>query len=300
MNETESTMSTLCRCCLSQSIYLNDLFEPTDDIDITKAFQDICGINIDTESSLSSKICDECLSSIKFCYNFRIETQQSDATLRNLLEGTIAVKDYIENEEIISSSQSDLVTVSEEDFQSDDELTTTDIVYQESVSDVDVNSIESKQCPYCKKEFAHLKNMRTHIQRHFIKGKYNCPHCPSRYHTKYDVQRHMTKAHSDGVVFKCDICDKEFPTKPEWSRHIKSHDDLKPFSCVECGKQFRFKHNAQQHILISHAKEKSYFCEICGKGFPHACKLNLHKKKECKPSIHISILKEDLIEEEEL
>lgn len=224
-------------------------------------------------------ICDNCFEILKTCWNFRVKTQQTTHTLRNILEGKIAViKDEIEDppfaDEIIDDTSTEMKIESIED------------------------SPTSFTCPYCSKIFVHRRNLQIHKQRHFMVGKYGCPSCTQRFHTKFDLLRHSSTSHLLEKPYQCDECAKTFPTKPELNRHQKLiHNPVKSFSCSECGMQFKLKANAKQHIYLVHSKERSHVCGMCGKAFAFAAKLRAHQTSKCDRSVRISVMKKDVVEE---
>ncbi|XP_055902606.1 zinc finger and BTB domain-containing protein 14-like [Eupeodes corollae] len=297
MNNIE--ISGVCRCCLSQPITLNNLFSSCDNMVIAEAIENICGIDINPDSCLPDQICDDCLGCLKISYSLRIRTRQSDKTLHGILEGSIIAKEYSSEVDETEPNYCESIPpdIDSSHSHDDDDEETNGIAVEDLPITYEVEPVHSSgagsQCPYCQKNFNHLKNLRTHMRRHFAEGKLTCFHCPNRYHTKFDLQRHMSKMHSDGFSYKCDLCDKEFPTKPECNRHVRSHDENKHFKCPVCGMEFKWKHNAQQHIN-AHEGKKPFFCDVCGKGFAFACKLKYHNKAKCKPSVLISVPKEEI------
>jgi KRAB domain-containing zinc finger protein len=53
---------------------------------------------------------------------------------------------------------------------------------------------------------------------------------------------------------------------PDLQKHLKTHTDDKTYKCDVCGKGFSKNCNLQTHIRI-HIGDKPYKCDVCGKGF---------------------------------
>lgn len=74
--------------------------------------------------------------------------------------------------------------------------------------------------------------------------------------------------HSGEQAFACerDDCDRRFKTRHSLSVHLRTHAGDKPFVCEHCGKAFTQKSNLTVH-LRTHTGEKPYVCEHCAKSF---------------------------------
>jgi uncharacterized Zn-finger protein len=80
---------------------------------------------------------------------------------------------------------------------------------------------------------------------------------------------------SDGRIYKCDQCARQFRQKTTLQQHERTHSDSRPYGCPECGKSFRQQSHLKQHLRI-HSKEKPYPCEFCKKTFRQLAILNQH------------------------
>lgn len=67
-------------------------------------------------------------------------------------------------------------------------------------------------------------------------------------------------------MYKCNVCDKIFPTPSKLRRHFLIHSGEKPYSCRVCGKPFNDPANLKRHHW-SHIKEKPFICEECNGQF---------------------------------
>lgn len=104
-------LADACRCCMSNKVHTNDLFEkfhnigPKIDPEITYADAVYLCTSIQFEEhgagGLPKKICDECVYDLRVAINFRAKCEESEAMLR----------DHINNEgdsEIIIVKESDM------------------------------------------------------------------------------------------------------------------------------------------------------------------------------------------------
>lgn len=73
----------------------------------------------------------------------------------------------------------------------------------------------------------------------------------------------------------CQIHKKEIRTQTQHSK--KHHEGVRPYKCVYCRKRFTFRSPLIGH-LRSHAKEKPFFCPVCGVNFPLMSHVKTHIK----------------------
>ena len=95
------------------------------------------------------------------------------------------------------------------------EVVTTAIVEEESVD-----------CTKCKKVFENATDVEKHkAECGEIIGLNKCYICEKEFISKVDIRKHM-KSHENIVVNKCDICKKEFISKVDMRKHMKIHEDV--------------------------------------------------------------------------
>ena len=157
----------------------------------------------------------------------------------------------------------------------------------------------SEKCPFCEKAFAsgYLKSHIFNVHKDKrdlhpeIEVRFQCTQCKEEFHDKLSLKNHNMKVHtgpstcklcsyvcenaaslkshmirhSNKESFVCDLCAKEYPSKPALKQHIRLvHEKVKPkFQCKECkiGK-YSTEERLQQHMLDDHTG-KEYICAQC-------------------------------------
>ncbi|XP_063837107.1 myoneurin-like isoform X3 [Ostrinia nubilalis] len=144
--------------------------------------------------------------------------------------------------------------------------------------------------------------------------KYRCNKCPKITSTPARIRNHIRYLHlQEESACVCDICKKEFKTRPQLKRHMWLH---KLFDCPECSRQFTKEelgfHRADEHGVAMptcgicgyrnidqfrvirhqrsvHLKEKNLSCSLCDMKFFSTSHLRKHmvrhdpvRKFECK------------------
>lgn len=125
--------------------------------------------------------------------------------------------------------------------------------------------------------------------------QYNCDQCMFYSPSKDDHIKHYTKNHRKNVlkiprrkivkiktaqtVFICDICKKQFRSKPCIKQHLKFHL-TKKFICTYngCKKEFTISSDLQNHIRKDHTHQRPFLCKHCGKSFSTSSVFYQHRK----------------------
>lgn len=98
------------------------------------------------------------------------------------------------------------------------------------------------------------------------------------------------KKHSESISvddeYKCDECDKVFPTKAGFKAHQLQHTGGHPFKCQHCGIGFSQRSTLLVHEKMHEGNAHSQ-CDICDREFKNVTALAFHMKihntKQGKP-----------------
>lgn len=155
-------------------------------------------------------------------------------------------------------------------------------------------------CTSCDQQFVNKTTMEKHLRGHefgFIQSAYTCDICERHIKSKKDLLDHMRKKHAERK-YACKMCNKKFKNPAYVVVHMRVHvvDPTKsqlfdePQPCHICGKEFVSKVNYARHIK-SHAfgfLPPEYTCDICGdkisnkKDLSDHMRLHAQPKYECK------------------
>ena len=96
------------------------------------------------------------------------------------------------------------------------------------------------------------------------------------------LHRHKKSEH-EGVIYKCETCDAQFPQKGNLSNHIKSrhqNEDVK-YPCGLCGYQAKRKSNLSAHNRTIHHADVLE-CNVCPFKTGYKRSLIRHKNRHIK------------------
>lgn len=127
--------------------------------------------------------------------------------------------------------------------------------------------------------FEYLADARKHSETH--KRPFQCDYCHKKISTKFGLEKHINKFHTDpipsedeGGAFECPTCIKSFRTSNILERHLIIH--TRPYVCAICSYAFSSKGLMTRHVL-RHRKYKPYGCSICHKKFNFISELRCHE-----------------------
>ncbi|KAF5308498.1 hypothetical protein FQR65_LT06163 [Abscondita terminalis] len=135
------------------------------------------------------------------------------------------------------------------------------------------HSVDKKifECPMCKESFDHVLQLKVHVPRHCIDGKYTCPHCKKVFKEYSIIRKHIRAFHCERK-HNCPHCAKPFPTLDKLRMHLLRHSDHREFLCADCGKQFKRKDKLKEHTKRMHSEERE-------NTVPKSSKIALQNKK---------------------
>ena len=147
-------------------------------------------------------------------------------------------------------------------------------------------------CPVCNATFRykypHLSKgkLKNHMKKH--EGViYKCDECDKCFNNPVNLKNHKRGMHNK--EFLCSDCGKTFYNRPNLERHIASiHWNVEerklPYVCGECGKRFHNNKHLLGHQISDHqASDKRYKCENCGRSYVYERSLKKHK---CPPKVY--------------
>lgn len=106
---------------------------------------------------------------------------------------------------------------------------------------------------------------------------FKCDICEKDFKSKGDFQKHL-RTHTGEKPYSCSFCSKNFSQRSSLNLHLRIHSGEKPYVCDTCGKDFIQRSDLTIHIRRAHTGEKPYCCKICGKCFPANNDLSVHLK----------------------
>ncbi|XP_063438995.1 zinc finger protein 260-like [Mytilus trossulus] len=106
---------------------------------------------------------------------------------------------------------------------------------------------------------------------------YKCNVCGKEYNSKSNCHRHL-KTHTHAKVYKCNDCDKTYMHRYELKMHRRIHTGEKPYKCPICTRAFNESGNLRRHMKIHAGDDTPYKCGVCFKGFSDMYRLHVHLK----------------------
>ncbi|XP_044767014.1 zinc finger protein draculin-like isoform X10 [Coccinella septempunctata] len=137
------------------------------------------------------------------------------------------------------------------------------------------------KCTLCERSFKTDKYLENHMNYNHIRGnfRHQCACCDKSYRSEKELNQHVGTKHL-GVVYKCEICFKEFYSDMYLKKHMLQHDDsyVPPtVPCSQCDKVFSCKRSLTVHVESFHNGIR-HICEICGKSLSTQYSLRLHMR----------------------
>ncbi|XP_053960054.1 zinc finger protein 600-like isoform X2 [Anastrepha ludens] len=113
--------------------------------------------------------------------------------------------------------------------------------------------------------------------------KYECSICQKKYKNPTSYRKHTLEKHNkvpDIPDFKCETCNKIYPTERQLEIHARSHmalEDKLDIPCPYCERKFTKVSVMRQHVRGIHENKKPYVCDECGRPIKTLAALVEHK-----------------------
>jgi len=123
-----------------------------------------------------------------------------------------------------------------------------------------------------------------------IRFRYVCQICKLAFSSRSLLSNHLMSVHSDDDrslwPYPCAFCEERFLTYAQ----LRSHErEIHPEGywkhlCQTCGKRFSKEngllwHQLNVHQIVNILPEKRFICDICGKQYSHASKMEMHRRR---------------------
>ena len=146
-------------------------------------------------------------------------------------------------------------------------------------------------CSICNRHFKQRKNLILHNAAHHKdliaeEDMMQCEYCESKFHGKYELERHRKAEHAETYTYMCNICDQAFRFEKGLIYHreqahpsVSEKVSVKEINCDFCQESFIDTRTKLQHIEQCHEAQladNSVQCNSCGNKFKHIMALNLH------------------------
>ena len=140
-------------------------------------------------------------------------------------------------------------------------------------------------CSVCDYSSTDHNSMKRHVKSVHLKIKVKCEICGMDF-SPSGLRQHMKVSHltdRNSKSFTCTLCDFATHALRYLKAHVKNvHEkDTHNTKCDQCDRKFQFQSELQNHIAITHLKQKrlTFMCDKCGKGFTQRTNLQLHTLK---------------------
>lgn len=289
----------ICRTCLSREKQENTKNILTDylhistystKVSIVEALLEITKMIVDTNESLTHRICLTCVRKLRQAYLFRIMTTKSYETLCEVNDiDQIPFKTEDERsfytQEGIKEEGDEILEEMEEPteeylqlVESDDHEAKGKVVIQIKSEDMEVGEVRDFIDVTTKK---HVRVVRK------VLVQQEAPHKLPPLQTRATKEKaHQTKRAphrmptNDGTIF-CDLCPATFKNIRACFIHMKKyHMSNKPYKCwyAGCGRLYKSAGQRQAHENSIHLKLKRFVCATCGMSFTDNPKLTSHTR----------------------
>ncbi|XP_023220357.1 zinc finger protein 28 homolog [Centruroides sculpturatus] len=137
-----------------------------------------------------------------------------------------------------------------------------------------IHSNEKKfKCEECDYSTGVKSDFRKHQNKHSRKEVYKCSYCNRSTIWKQSLDKHILRKHwkqsniseklpqrfLDLKKYRCELCQKYFPSPFALKHHERIHTGKKPFQCDYCFRRFTRQKNLNKHKRIIHSTVEKQF-----------------------------------------
>nr|CAD7433194.1 unnamed protein product [Timema monikensis] len=110
------------------------------------------------------------------------------------------------------------------------------------------DAINNYVCPNCNKVYFERSVFLKHMEKESGMKRFHCKECNKSYTEMSSYRRH-TRLHGGKKPFKCDLCNRRFTAICNVRQHmLTQHSSVLPFQCPECDKSFPRKYLFKKHV----------------------------------------------------
>uniref|UniRef100_A0A0A1X0E7 Zinc finger protein weckle n=1 Tax=Zeugodacus cucurbitae TaxID=28588 RepID=A0A0A1X0E7_ZEUCU len=164
--------------------------------------------------------------------------------------------------------------------------TSTEHAPDEAESDDDANDNSQTsykyECSICQKKYKNPTSYRKHImEKHNQEPDipdFKCETCNKIYPTERQLQIHARThlALEDKLDIPCPYCERKFTKVSVMRQHVQGiHENKKPYICDECGRSLKTLAALAEHKLV-HTNDTPFECEVCQRAFKNKARLKVH------------------------
>ncbi|PSN43482.1 Transcription factor Ouib [Blattella germanica] len=241
-------------------------------------------LKLHLNDGLPEQVCSQCIQQVNESYNFKLQCETTDLTLKQLIEQeksqksmeriredfSIAAEVKKEEPEIIMDEEyADTDNRDSSGSQDDDEYSEQPDAIQSEIIKVATNTCNNKETVViwncCSLKFKRASHLQCHMIRHTGEKSFSCLDCGREFGRRDSLKKHM-HVHLGLKPFLCTICGKRFTQSQQLKIHIPTHSEKKPFMCFECGKTFASNSRLKDHMTV-HSGKRPFSCPHCIKTF---------------------------------
>ncbi|XP_049824097.1 zinc finger protein 85 isoform X2 [Aethina tumida] len=143
------------------------------------------------------------------------------------------------------------------------------------------------QCEHCGRVFWLPSELNRHVAQvhngEERERKHACPMCDKKFYTKGSVRQHVKFKHISAPVASCEICQKDFPKRAYYEKHMEKHvrDNNEPRKCEICDREFASRLGLSKHLTthgFSSGRKRRFKCSVCNLAFQLKISLIRHEK----------------------